>query len=313
MTETDLAPTTRTEFSAPPEHTAWSLGTGAALVTALLCVLASAGSIAGAIFGPIAISAGNTAIGVALIVIAVVLLMAAVTTVSMIVIVAPGQSKVIQLFGRYLGTLRRPGLSLVAPFTNRSQVSLRIRNFETGDLKVNDADGNPVNVAAIVVWEVADTARAQFAVEDYEEFIATQSEAALRHVATTHPYDGDESAVTLRGSTDIVADELERQVHERVTLAGLRIIEARISHLAYAPEIAQAMLQRQQASAVVAARETIVEGAVGLVDRALTRLEVDGVVEFDDERRAAMVSNLLVVLCGDSRVTPVVNTGSLYN
>ncbi|MDF0529527.1 SPFH domain-containing protein [Tsukamurella sp. 8F] len=232
-----------------------------------------------------------------------------------LVVVAPGHTLVVQLFGRYLGTVRATGLGVVPPFTSRKRLSVRVRNFETAELKVNDAVGNPVNIAAIIVWQVADTAQATFAVEDYEEFIATQAESALRHVSTTHPYDGDDAQpgqTSLRGSTDIVADELAEQVAARAALAGIEIVETRISSLAYAAEIAQAMLQRQQASALLAAREKIVEGAVGLVENALSKLEEEGVVTLDDERRASMVSNLLVVLCSDSRTTPVVNTGSLY-
>jgi len=189
---------------------------------------------------------------------------------------------------------------------------VRVQNFETNRLKVNDSDGSPVEIAAIVVWQAADTARATFAVEDYQTFVATQSESALRHVAGTHPYDGGDDVVTLRGSTDEVADELAREVAARITVAGVEIVEVRISHLAYAPEIAQAMLQRQQAGAIVAARAQIVEGAVGMVEMALAKLEAESIVELDDERKAAMVSNLLVVLCGESRTTPVVNAGSLY-
>ena len=192
-------------------------------------------------------------------------------------------------------------------------IGVVIHNFETHELKVNDLDGNPVNIAAIVVWQVADTARAVFAVEDYQEFIEAQAESALRHVATTHPYDEPGPGVTsLRGGTDLVSSELAEEVAARVALAGLEIIEVRISSLAYAPEIAQAMLQRQQAGAVIAAREQIVEGAVTMVDQALRRLEDGDIVAMDDERRAQMVSNLLVVLCSDQRTQPVVNTGSLY-
>jgi regulator of protease activity HflC (stomatin/prohibitin superfamily) len=192
-------------------------------------------------------------------------------------------------------------------------VSVRVRNFETNRLKVNDADGNPVEIAAIVVWQVADTARALYAVEDYLNFVRVQAESALRHVATTHPY--DDAAVdgtSLRGSTDLVAAELAEEVAQRVVIAGVEIIEVRISHLAYASEIAQAMLRRQQANAVVAARSRIVEGAVGMVEQALTRLGEGGIVELDEERKAAMVSNLMVVLCGDQPASPIVNTGSLY-
>ena len=233
---------------------------------------------------------------------------------SSLVVVQPGTTRVVPFFGRYLGTIRRTGLSMTVPLSSKTQVSVRVNNFETARLKVNDADGNPVDVAAIVVWQVADTAKAHFAVENYRAFNQVQAEAALRHVAGEHPYDDTSgSGTSLRGSTDVVADELAQEVAARVSVAGLEIVEVRISHLAYAQEIAQAMLQRQQANAVVAARERIVEGAVGMVEMALGRLSERDIVDLDDERRAAMVSNLLVVLCGESRATPVVNTGSLYN
>jgi regulator of protease activity HflC (stomatin/prohibitin superfamily) len=189
-----------------------------------------------------------------------------------------------------------------------------VRNFETNHLKVNDADGNPVEIAAIVVWQVADTSKATFAVDSYLGFITVQAESALRHVATSHPYDNSsEDGTSLRGSTDIVAVELAREVAQRVVIAGLEIVEVRISHLAYAPEIAQAMLRRQQGSAVVAARSRIVEGAVGMVRLALEQLNEQGIVELDEERKAAMVSNLMVVLCSDQPASPIVNTGSLYS
>jgi len=230
-----------------------------------------------------------------------------------LVIVAPGQTSVVQFFGRYVGTVRRAGFYWVLPLTVRRRVSVRVRNFETNHLKVNDADGNPVDVAAIVVWQVADTAKATYAVDSYLDFVSVQAESALRHVATTHPYDDtSDTGTSLRGSTDIVAGELAVEVAERVKLAGVEIVEVRISHLAYAQEIAQAMLRRQQANAVVAARSRIVEGAVGMVELALNRLAETGVVELDEERKATMVSNLMVVLCGDQPPTPVVNTGSLY-
>ncbi|WP_432507658.1 SPFH domain-containing protein [Kineococcus arenarius] len=227
--------------------------------------------------------------------------------------VNPGQTRVVQFFGRYTGTVRDPGLVMVVPLSTTVSVSVRVRNFETGRLKVNDATGSPVEVAAIVVWQVADTAQSTFAVEDYDEFVEMQSESALRHVVTTHPYDAPAAGGTsLRGSTDVVADELAHEVAARVAVAGVEVVEVRITHLAYAAEIAQAMLQRQQASAIVAAREQIVAGAVGMVELALARLQELDVVELDEERKAAMVSNLLVVLCGDGRATPVVNTGTLY-
>ena len=202
---------------------------------------------------------------------------------------------------------------LVTPLSIRRTVSVRVRNFETSHLKVNDADGNPVEIAAIVVWQVADTAKATYAVEDYLTFVRVQAESALRHVATTHPYDAGDDVASLRGSTDVVSAELAAEVAQRVALAGVEIVEVRISHLAYAAEIAQAMLRRQQANAVVAARSRIVEGAVGMVELALSRLGERGIVELDEERKAAMVSNLMVVLCGDQPASPVVNTGTLYS
>ena len=227
-------------------------------------------------------------------------------------IVQPGQTQVVQFFGRYVGTVRKNGLLWLLPLTTRKKVSIRVQNFETAHMKVNDSTGNPVEIAAIVVWQVSDTAKATFAVEDYHEFIRVQSEAAVRHVAGAYPYDASDDAESLRGATDQVSLELAHEVAARVAVAGLEILEVRISHLAYAPEIAQAMLQRQQAAAVVAARSRIVEGAVGMVQMALEQLSREGIVDLDEERKAAMVSNLLVVLCGDSRATPVVNTGTLY-
>ena len=232
---------------------------------------------------------------------------------SSLVIVQPGQTKVVRFFGTYVGTLRRTGLWWIVPLADRRSLSVRVRNFETNHLKVNDADGNPVEIAAIVVWQVADTSQAVYAVDDYDNFVRVQAESALRHVATTHPYDdpaGD--GTSLRGSVDVVAAELAGEVAERVAIAGLEIVEVRISHLAYAPEIAQAMLRRQQANAVVAARARIVEGSVGMVEMALERLDQHGIVELDEERKAAMVSNLLVVLCADQPASPVVNAGTLY-
>jgi hypothetical protein len=233
--------------------------------------------------------------------------------VTALVIVPPGQTSVIQFFGHYVGTIARPGFWWVLPLTVRRGVSIRVRNFETNHLKVNDADGNPVEIAAIVVWQVVDTAKSTYAVDSYTNFVSVQSESALRHVATVHPYDDTTGAGTsLRGSTDVVAAELAREVAERVAIAGVEIMEVRISHLAYAQEIAQAMLRRQQANAVVAARTRIVEGAVGMVELALNRLTEGGVVSLDEERTAAMVSNLMVVLCGDQPPSPIVNAGSLY-
>lgn len=225
----------------------------------------------------------------------------------------PGQMLVVQFFGRYVGTVAHPGFWWVLPLTIRRRVSVRVRNFETNHLKVNDADGNPVEIAAIVVWQVADTAKSTYAVDSYQNFVTVQAESALRHVATSHPYDDSSgSGTSLRGSTDIVAGQLAEEVAERVSIAGVEIIEVRISHLAYAPEIAQAMLRRQQAEAVIAARQKIVHGAVSMVDMALRELAEKSVVKLDDERKASMVSNLLVVLCGETEASPVINTGTLY-
>lgn len=230
-----------------------------------------------------------------------------------LVIVQPGHTKVVRFFGSYVGTVRRTGLWWIVPLADRRTLSIRVRNFETNHLKVNDADGNPVEIAAIVVWQVADTSRAAYAVDDYMNFVQVQAESALRHVATTHPYDNPaDEGTSLRGSTDVVAGELAQEVAQRVAIAGVEIVEVRISHLAYASEIAQAMLRRQQANAVVAARSRIVEGATGMVEMALARLDERGIVELDEERKAAMVSNLMVVLCAEQPASPVVNTGTLY-
>lgn len=268
------------------------------------------------VLGGAALAGGSAVLGLAggLAGVGVLLLLAGILLATGLTIVQPGETKVLQFFGRYLGTTRRTGLSLVCPLTTKRRVSVRVNNFETNALKVNDADGNPVEVASIIVWQVADTARATFSVESYASFVRVQSEAAVRHVAGAHPYDDYTGAeTTLRGSTDVVSAQLASEVAERVAVAGIEIVEVRISHLAYAPEIAQAMLQRQQAGAVVAARAQIVEGAVGMVETALARLESKDLVELDDERRASMVSNLLVVLCGDQHAQPVINAGSLYS
>jgi hypothetical protein len=247
-------------------------------------------------------------------VIAIVAILAAVIILTSLVIVQPGQTRVVRFFGSYVGTVRRTGLSWIVPLSDRRKVSIRVRNFETNHLKVNDADGNPVEIAAIVVWQVADTSRALYAVEDFLNFVRVQAESALRHVATTHPYDDPTAeGLSLRGSTEVVAGELAEEVAQRVRIAGIEIVEVRISHLAYASEIAQAMLRRQQANAVVAARSRIVDGAVGMVEMALARLSERGIVDLDEERKAAMVSNLMVVLCGDQPASPVVNTGTLYS
>jgi regulator of protease activity HflC (stomatin/prohibitin superfamily) len=280
------------------ERPAWTAPGGLGLIGGLILLVVAV--ICGGQHGAL------LAIGAVLAVIAVLIL-------SSLIVIAPGQTRVVQFFGKYVGTVRRQGLSMVPPLTTRRRVNVRVNNFETNRLKVNDADGNPVEIAAIVVWQVADTSKAVFAVQDYLSFVSVQSEAALRHVATTRPYDGgDNDTSSLRGNTDDVAMELAREVAARIAVAGVEIVEVRISHLAYAPEIAQVMLQRQQAAAVISARSRIVEGAVGMVEMALNRMTERNIVQLDDERRAAMVSNLLVILCGDSRATPIVNTGTLY-
>jgi regulator of protease activity HflC (stomatin/prohibitin superfamily) len=278
------------------ERTAWAISGWFGVVVVLICIAAC-----------ILIGQGSTKWPL------VVPIVIAVIVASSLVIVQPGHTKVVRFFGSYVGTVRRTGLSWILPLADRRSLSIRVRNFETNHLKVNDADGNPVEIAAIVVWQVADTSRASYAVDDYVNFVEVQAESALRHVATTHPYDdpGGEGT-SLRGNVDLVAEELAREVAQRVTIAGVEIVEVRISHLAYAPEIAQAMLRRQQANAVVAARARIVEGSVGMVEMALARLDEHGIVELDEERKAAMVSNLLVVLCADQPASPVVNTGTLY-
>lgn len=226
-------------------------------------------------------------------------------------IVAPNDSRVLVLFGRYTGTAKGNGFFWVNPFTLKHKVSLKARTLNGATLKVNDKGGNPVEIAAIVVWQVIDTYAAKFDVEDYEQYVASQSESAIRKLAAMFHYDGAENELTLRGSTQEVSDQMSVELHERLHRAGVDVIEARISHLAYAPEIAHAMLQRQQAEAVIAARTKIVDGAVGMVEMALNHLKEKGVVELDPERRAAMVSNLMVVLCSE-RTTPVINAGSLY-
>ncbi len=227
--------------------------------------------------------------------------------------VAPNQGRVLQLFGKYVGTVRDPGLRWANPFYTKKRVSLRVRNFETGKLKVNDKRGNPIEFAAVVVWKVVDTAEAVFMVDDYENYVHVQSEAAGRGLATAYPYDVfEEGEISLVSHTAEISERLRDEIQQRLEKAGVEVIEARISHLAYSPEIAGAMLQRQQAAAVIAARRKIVEGAVGMVENALEMLSEKHVLELDEERRAAMVSNLLVVLCSDSRPRPVINTGSLY-
>ena len=225
----------------------------------------------------------------------------------------PNEAKVLQLFGKYVGTAHDPGLKWANPFFAKTAVSTRIRNFESSKLKVNDSNGSPIEIAAVVVWKVFDTAEALFEVDDYEEFVQIQSESALRNLSTTFPYEPHEGeGLALRSNPVEIAQALREEIQDRLEQAGVTVVEARISHLAYAPEIANAMLRRQQASAIIAARTLIVKGAVGMVDMALDELRANNVVELDEERKAAMVSNLLVVLCGEEGAQPVLNTGSLY-
>ena len=227
--------------------------------------------------------------------------------------VAPNEAQVLQLFGDYVGTAKITGLRYANPFFKKRKLSLRVRNFESGQLKVNDQEGNPIDIAAVVVWRVVETAEATFEVDDYEHYVHVQSEAALRNAATSYPYDShEEHVVSLRGSTATVAEHLKTEVQQRLDKAGVEVLEARISHLAYAQEIASAMLQRQQAGAIIAARQRIVEGAVGMVEMALQMLAHKGIVTLDEERKAAMVSNLLVVLCGSKDAQPIVNTGTIH-
>ena len=298
------------------ERKSWSGGGGLATIIILISIIL----IAPAIFliGTTAnkLDAGtiNVPMGVALVLAGACCFILSLLGLTSVRIISPGETRVIQFFGRYIGTIRHTGLRAIPPLSNPTKVSIKVRNFETNTIKVNDLNGNPINIGAIVVWQVADTAKATFAVENVDDFIHSQAESALRHVATTHPYDSTDTTTipSLSGSTDIVSAELAEEVAARATIAGLEIIETRISSLAYAPEIAQSMLQRQQAAAIVDARETIVDGAVSMVETALSQLDERDIVDLDPERRATMVSNLLVVLCSDNNAQPVINTGSLY-
>jgi len=256
---------------------------------------------------------GGTATGLSWL--GAVLIVAAVLTFRGLTPVAPGRAHVVQLFGRYKGTIREQGLQWTNPFTNRIAVSTRIRNLESAQAKVNDADGNPIEIAAVVVWQVQDTAQATYSVDDYVKFVAIQTETAVRHIASSYPYDsrGAENVLSLRENADEITQKLSAELTDRVRAAGVQVVETRLTRLSYAPEIAQAMLRQQQASAVVGARAKIVEGAVGMVRLALQRLDEENVVELDEERKAAMVSNLLVVLCSEQATQQVVNTGSLYS
>ncbi|MFC8728036.1 MULTISPECIES: SPFH domain-containing protein [Streptomyces] len=311
------APAAQLDIDAPDmpepqvtEVTAHSIPGGLGLLLTVLGVFAGVGlAITGGVIG----AGGNNAVGVPLCVFGILLALASFFCMSGVKMVAPGEARVIQLFGRYVGTIRADGLRWVNPLTSSRKISTRVRNHETAVLKVNDAYGNPIELAAIVVWKVEDTAQALFEVDDFLEFVATQTESAVRHIAIEYPYDAhEEDGLSLRGNAEEITEKLAVELTARVKAAGVRIIESRFSHLAYAPEIASAMLQRQQAGAVVAARQQIVEGAVGMVEMALTRIAEQDIVELDAERKAAMVSNLMVVLCGDRAAQPVLNTGSLY-
>jgi regulator of protease activity HflC (stomatin/prohibitin superfamily) len=285
-----------------------------ALIGFLVLLLAA---LALLIIGIIVGAGGNAGQGALRIVLGALVLIAGITSLTGLTSVAPGQARVVQLFGRYVGTARTPGLRWFNPFTDRRRVSTRIRNHETTVTKVNDADGNPIEIAAVVVWRVEDTARALYEVDDFVAFVNTQAETAVRHIATSYPYDAGADSpgttqLSLRDNSEQITEQLSIEIAARVESAGVHVIESRLTRLAYAPEIAQAMLRRQQANAIVAARQRIVEGAVGMVQTALERLDADHVVDLDEERKATMVSNLLVVLCGDRDVQPIVNTGSLY-
>ncbi|MCX5376174.1 SPFH domain-containing protein [Streptomyces sp. NBC_00091] len=299
--------TTDTHSSEVREFTARSVGGGLALLLGL------AGTVTGAGLLALAAAADATGAKATLIPLGFLLIIASIIAMTGLNTVAPGEARVVQLFGRYRGTVRADGLRWVNPLTSRQKISTRVRNHETAVLKVNDAYGNPIELAAVVVWRVSDTARAVFEVEDFTEFVETQTEAAVRHIAIEYPYDShDEGGLSLRGNAEEITEKLAAELATRVEAAGVQIIESRFTHLAYAPEIASAMLQRQQAGAVVAARKQIVEGAVGMVELALTRLAEEEIVDLDPERKASMVSNLMVVLCGDRAAQPVINTGTLY-
>ncbi|WP_305094496.1 SPFH domain-containing protein [Prescottella sp. R16] len=287
------------------ERIGWSVNGWPVAIGSLIGVLAGAGLVALAIL--------VLSVNVPLIVVGVLVAVVSLIALAGLVLVEPGQARVLQLLqGSYTGTLRQDGLRWINPLNTREAISTRIRNHDTGKAKVNDADGNPIEISAIVVWQVRDTARATFDVDDFEEFVAVQTESAVRHIASSYPYDADAASISLRQNADEITSKLSEEVAERVRSAGVEVIESRINQLAYAPEIAQAMLRRQQAGAVIAAREQIVHGAVGMVATALERLEQEHTVALDEERKAAMVSNLLVVLCGDQSAQPIVNTGTLY-
>ncbi|WP_138756046.1 SPFH domain-containing protein [Paenibacillus sinopodophylli] len=281
-------------------------------VSGYLALLLSVVTIAGGAF-LIINEASKDNVSPLFIVVGIVLLLLAAICLSSLMIVQPNEAKVVTFFGTYMGSVLESGLWMVLPLTSKTNISLKVRNFNSQTLKVNDAEGNPVEIGAVVVFKVMDTARASFDVDNYERFVEIQSETAVRHIAAQYPYDvfSDDAAVSLRGNADEVAAELNRELQIRLSAAGVKVIETRLTHLAYAQEIASAMLQRQQAIAIVSARSKIVEGAVGMVDMALRQLEENG-IKLDDERRAAMVNNLMVAIVSDRAATPVINTGTLY-
>jgi regulator of protease activity HflC (stomatin/prohibitin superfamily) len=279
----------------------------------LLCLLTLAGAVVMIVMAADAGHAHQNGQAAAYGVAAAVVVVAAILGLAGIFVVNPNEARVVQLFGRYVGSVREEGLRWANPFYSKRAVSLRARNFETAKIKVNDIEGNPIEIGAIVTWRVIDTAQACFDVQDYGSYVTVQAEAAVRNLATHHPYDThDDKIMSLRGHTDTIATQLEKEIQERIGKAGVEVLEARIAHLAYAPEIAQAMLQRQQAGAIIAARQRIVEGAVGMVQMALDLLSKGNIVALDEERKAQMVSNLLVVLCSERNTQPVVNAGTFY-
>jgi regulator of protease activity HflC (stomatin/prohibitin superfamily) len=290
-----------------PEREAWSAPGVLVLVLGIVALLGGIGLL---VFGLAALHGAGLTVAV---IGAVLLILAADLAFRGLTPVVGGEARAVQLFGRYRGTIREPGLHWVNPFARRRKVSTRIRNQESAQAKVNDADGNPIEIAAVVVWQVHDTAAALYSVDDFNQFVTVQTETAVRHIASRYPYDNRGSgALSLRDNAEEITQQLSAEIADRVRPAGVQIIESRLTRLSYAPEIAQAMLRQQQANAVVGARQRIVEGAVGMVQLALQRLEQEGVVELDEERKAAMVSNLLVVLCSEQATQPVINTGTLY-
>lgn len=303
-------PTGELAESSLREYTAKSVSGWTPLILAVILIL---GGLLVGTFGVIQL-ASEGSLGLVMLVGGIVALLVGMVVAMGLTAIAPKEAQVMQVLGKYTGTVRTDGLQWVNPLTHpRQKVSVRIRNHETSTLKVNDLAGNPIEIAAVVVWQVTDTAEASFGVDDFVQFVNTQSETAVRHIANGYPYDlAEGDALTLRDNADEITEKLTQEIADRVAAAGVRVIESRITHLAYAPEIAGAMLRRQQAGAVVAARQQIVEGSVGMVEMALNRLAEDNVVDLDEERKAAMVSNLLVVLCADRDAQPVVNSGSLY-